>query len=217
MKILFATLLIAATALLGACSSLNKAQRAMPEGSVQAKQSTKSKEWYCEGDENQQWRCSDLSQTDANIFTENTASEHPVSETPATNKPPIKQASIPATETASTAASIESPDTPVAITDITQPTANNNPLQAYADDHYAVQLIAAKNLQTIDRYKQQHPQLSPQSVITNQNGQRWYLLLLGVYPSYAEANAAIAAISPAPTNNPWIRPLGALKASLKTP
>jgi septal ring-binding cell division protein DamX len=82
------------------------------------------------------------------------------------------------------------------------------------DNHFAVQLIAAKNRQGIATYRQSHPDQQTIELQTVVNQDPWYILLLGIYPSQEAAKSAIKAMSPAPSADPWIRSMGPLKQSI---
>jgi septal ring-binding cell division protein DamX len=171
-----------------ACS--NKPKQNLPEGSVQAISDSNSyQQWYCKGDKNEQWRCSDLSVTEPPHPEKQDliapAIYNPINTTP---KKVTQKKLTPAT---------------------TQPKAviTGVQLKSKNKNTYAVQLIAAQQQKTIERFKQKNPQLPTQLITVEKNEVQWQLLLLGVYPSYAQAKAAIAAISPPLTNTPWVRTL----------
>jgi len=160
--------------------------------------SNSHQQWHCEGDTNKEWRCSDLSEAGK------------------TNSGSEKRAALATdNQTDSTQATAQTERTPAE----TKPVAITKPTLLKPDrkNTVAVQLIAARQQQTIKRFAQQHPQLQTQLITIEKNNEQWQLLLLGVYPSYAEAKAAIAAISPPLTNAPWIRPLAPLQSQQINP
>ncbi|ARN73259.1 hypothetical protein BST96_03535 [Oceanicoccus sagamiensis] len=99
------------------------------------------------------------------------------------------------------------------MTEKTKPPASQ--ATALANDSYVVQLIAARNPETIERYKQQHPQLSPQLLTIDKNGEAWQVLILGTFSSYQAAQAAVAAITPPLSSQPWIRPIAPIRQALE--
>ena len=82
-------------------------------------------------------------------------------------------------------------------------------------DFYAVQLMAMSKAETLEAYVQAMglPGLSAARV--ERDGEPFYVLLLGVYRSRADAETAIEEL-PAPLEefNPWVRRLGSLQAAM---
>lgn len=90
-------------------------------------------------------------------------------------------------------------------------------LSEYPDHFFAIQLTAAKHRENIANYRHQNPQLTATVYRARLNDKSFNLLIMGVYSNYQEAQQRLAALSPAPTETPWIRPLGPLKALLVEP
>lgn len=86
---------------------------------------------------------------------------------------------------------------------------------SYPKNYYAVQLMAVKDLRQIKEFITLHHLGDPHYGAILSKGERWYVLLLGVYPDYAAAEQAIKSL-PAdfPIAHPWIRPLGSLREAI---
>jgi septal ring-binding cell division protein DamX len=164
-------------------------------------------QWYCQGDNNGQWRCSDLSQARISTVIHSEPQRPVPVATEASNSltgEPIISAKNTTAHTTKTSNIVKDATT----SDYPQ-------LLQQPGSYYAVQLIAAYQIQTIDDFRQQYPQLITQQVNIRRDGRPWHLLLLGIYPSYSSAQNAIREISHAINDAPWIRPLGPLQESLR--
>lgn len=84
----------------------------------------------------------------------------------------------------------------------------------YPSNYVAVQLIAARNTDTLEHYQQQRPKLKTQQLSIMRDQQQWHILLLGVYPSITEAQRAIDAVETSLGEAPWIRSITSLKNHL---
>ena len=187
-------LLIASLLLMAACS--NTPKQSLSDGSAQAANSQAAEQWRCEGDENKQWQCRDMSKA-----TDETTEETAVKVNAMTASPAVVQTSPAATTAPAPAVAIPA----------TAAVATSNP---YENDTYVVQLIAAREAVTIERFKQQNPQVAAKPLTVEKNGEQWLVLILGTYVTYDEAQAAVAAIEPALANPPWIRPIAPLRDKL---
>lgn len=156
-------------------------------------------QWRCESSLDKRWRCIDRSQALTIVITE----------------PPVHSPLIAARTTEQAGeqpARSRAPVTkPLAATALASQ--QRSPLD-YPANHFAVQLLAAKDPLTISRYRQQHPQLVTRQLSINQRGQSWHLLILGIYPSYTAAQQAVSN-TPDLLNPAWIRPLGPLQQLLQ--
>ncbi|MGK0499059.1 MAG: septal ring-binding cell division protein DamX [Oceanicoccus sp.] len=193
-KLIFIFIIVISPFLTG-CSSTGSSTAARPleTGAAQAQQANQNKQWRCLSDQ-QQWLCEDLASA-SKVAEKNAlavATSNPVIET----EPEV-----------STAAQV-----------VLTPTASNQPivLSQYPGHYLAVQLLAATEDKSIAKFLQQHPQLSPLNVTVVVDGKPLQLLILGAYPDYQQAKAAIDDISPALAIEPWIRPLAPLTSSLIT-
>lgn len=94
------------------------------------------------------------------------------------------------------------PDKPVAILDLPA-------------DFYAVQLVAVSSKETLEAFAQKN-KIRGMSAARVWNGEKlFYVLLLGIYETRANAQAAIDSLAPPfDTMNPWIRSLGSLQQSM---
>jgi len=92
--------------------------------------------------------------------------------------------------------------------------ADDQRLDSYPDHFFAVQLLAAKHSENIAHYRRQYPHIATTVYRVNLQGEPWQLLIMGIFSSYQEAQLQLAALSPAPSETPWIRPLGPLKSLL---
>lgn len=78
-------------------------------------------------------------------------------------------------------------------------------------DYYTMQLMASVDIDRVMSFAEQN-QLSTQYVVaTERDGVVWYVLLLDVYPDYAQAVAARDEIAPSLKNDPWIRRVGSVQ------
>lgn len=83
---------------------------------------------------------------------------------------------------------------------------------SFPKTHYTAQLLAARHQRTIDTFIRQNPQVLPRQVNIQRDGERWLLLLLGVYPTLGDAKIAIQAVYPPLADAPWIRRLGPIQS-----
>ena len=88
------------------------------------------------------------------------------------------------------------------------------PLTELPGDFYAVQLIAMPSKETLEAFASRERLRSVSAVRVESNGELYFVLLLGIYESYAIARQAVAAIPPVEGAEPWIRPLGSLQAAM---
>ena len=83
------------------------------------------------------------------------------------------------------------------------------------DTHYTVQLIAMKTREELDQFARRHGLKGTLAARVEREGELYYVLLLGVYEVFEEAQTAVAGL-PAPVHEakPWIRPLRSLQAAM---
>jgi septal ring-binding cell division protein DamX len=86
---------------------------------------------------------------------------------------------------------------------------------SYPKHYYAVQLMAVKDKRLILEFITKYQLGDPPYGALLSKGERWEVLLLGVYPDRATAEQAIQRL-PAdfPIAQPWIRPLGPLQEAI---
>lgn len=81
-------------------------------------------------------------------------------------------------------------------------------------DYFAVQVVASSTMQQLTDFAQKN-QISDQWVAeTNVGGKTWYVLMLGVYPTKAEANQALSSVNYLGTQ-PWVRSVGSVQSVMK--
>jgi DamX protein len=82
-------------------------------------------------------------------------------------------------------------------------------------DFYAIQLLAMDSRSELETYVEATGVPGMSAAPVERNGGLYYVLLLGVYESRADAEAAAQDL-PAPfaDRNPWIRSLGSLQAAM---
>lgn len=83
-------------------------------------------------------------------------------------------------------------------------------------DYYAVQLVAFREKSDVEAFIRQHALGDPAFGRIKRNGELWYVLLYGVWPTHAEAEAA-AGNRPASLKaiTPWVRRLGDLQEAIR--
>ncbi len=89
------------------------------------------------------------------------------------------------------------------------PQSNRDPM-TWPKKGFTIQLIAVSQTQSLNRLRQQHPQLLRATEVKVQiKGKPLHLLLWGQYPNRAAAKAALERFSTQPLEGiqPWIRPL----------
>lgn len=193
--------------MLSACSGTPKAVNPLPQGSLQAQQTISKAQWRCDGDTDRRWHCHDTSKPDGKVLSSGPLTPLPT-ELVSENSVAVEERII-----ESNPGPAESKPNRLDAIDSQTMAITAAGLDDIPDHHYAVQLIAARHMQAIDNYHQNHPQQHTIQLHSVINSEHWYILLLGVYPSYEAANSAIKSISPQPSTRPWIRPVGPLKQS----
>jgi septal ring-binding cell division protein DamX len=94
------------------------------------------------------------------------------------------------------------PEQPVALTDLPA-------------DYFAVQLIAVSRKKDLEKFAERHQIRGMSAARILSQDQLFYVLLLGVYESYAYAERAVASLGPPfDTLQPWIRPMAPLQKSM---
>ena len=83
----------------------------------------------------------------------------------------------------------------------------------YPDDSYAVQLIALQSIQEALDFANEYDLAAPMMARIRSQGNEWFIIILGIYDTMDEAQAAGADWQSAhdPGSKPWIRPVGPLK------
>ena len=184
---------------LSACS-WNQQQAPIEQGSQQAQKDSLKGRWYCKGGDNEQWHCNDLSKPERPVLSTSATAPKPRPAAPSTNteKAAADQPGlIPRTATQITTTA------PVRTE---QPPSNTHTATADYPDHFVVvQLIAAKQQDTIDNFRARYPQQSFIEATTLKDNEQWAVLLLGVYPDRESAKQAVLTAG-FELDNVWIRP-----------
>ena len=86
-------------------------------------------------------------------------------------------------------------------------------LSGYSNTSFAIQLIALQTLEEVTQYTEKFNLNPPMYVKVRSQGSDWYVVLLGIYETRPEADAASEkwASSHDPYSRPWVRPLHLLK------
>lgn len=83
-------------------------------------------------------------------------------------------------------------------------------------EYFAVQLVAFRDKADVLAYIARHDLGDPPYGRVLRQGEVWYVLLYGVWPSKAEAEAAVAAMpEDLRQATPWVRRLGDLQAAIR--
>lgn len=94
-------------------------------------------------------------------------------------------------------------------------------LSGYSNTSFAIQLIALQTLEQVTEYAEQFNLNPPMYVKIRSQDSDWYVVLLGIYETRPEADAASEkwASSHDPSSRPWVRPLHPLRkaANLAAP
>lgn len=187
--------LATATLLLLQAACSQSPQQSLDIGSEQAQAASQGKNWQCEANQYEQWRCQNL-QTGA-----------------ITEPPPPETYDIPAPNQSAVMPDMTSPPlaastaVPVAgAADIKSP--QSLPSER-PDNAVVIQILAAHKLATLEQYINRYPTLDFKQ-LTLKEEPALHLLVLGPYPSVAEAKAFVKTIQPPLKDAPWYRSLRTL-------
>ena len=173
------------------------------EAPVLLDNSTPDQKWYCYGTSTEDpWQCQN---------TEDKNKIVAVRPEPSSNRSSSRVASAP----------VFSAPAPAAAPMVPAPTQNTNTaietvLNSPAD-HFAVQLIALRELEGVLEYASLNGIADPLYVKIRNDQTDWYILLLGVYPDRTLAEAAKREWQTAKVLRvqPWIRKLGGLQEAMR--
>jgi septal ring-binding cell division protein DamX len=94
-------------------------------------------------------------------------------------------------------------------------------LSGYSNTSFAIQLIALQTLEQVTEYVEEFNLNPPMYVKIRSQDSDWYVVLLGIYETRPEADAASEkwAASHDPSSRPWVRPMHPLRkaANLAAP
>ena len=83
-------------------------------------------------------------------------------------------------------------------------------------DYYAVQLVAVTRKRDLEDFAEQHQIRGMSAARTYSGEQLFYILLLGVYETYENAELAARSLGPPfDETAPWIRPVGSLQRAIR--
>ncbi|MCW8909915.1 MAG: SPOR domain-containing protein [Gammaproteobacteria bacterium] len=81
-------------------------------------------------------------------------------------------------------------------------------------EYFTVQVCASSGMDKLMAFAKSNDLPDQWTAQTNVNGKVWYVLMLGVYPTRAEADAAMSFISDKNlSTQPWIRTVGSVQAA----
>jgi len=87
----------------------------------------------------------------------------------------------------------------------------SNNISEIPADHFAVQLVASSTTENLTAFATRHDLSSDLTAQITVDGKIWHILLLGTYPTLAEAKEALAGINDKLTTSPWIRTIGSVQ------
>ncbi len=176
--------------------------------------------WYCYGvAEDRSWDCDaepDPQKIKAIVPNESTAQAEPdpVAQAPQPQAAPMAppMAQLPPPVAPPGPPQLSERQDPVITVDTTTERVLNTP-----DDYFAVQLIAMRDLSRVQGYATSNGIIDPMIVPVINQGQQWYLLLLGTFSTKAEAEEARAEWETTRILKvrPWIRRLKPLQEAIQ--
>lgn len=78
-------------------------------------------------------------------------------------------------------------------------------------NYFAVQVVASSTMQQLNEFATANQLSTDWIAETSVNGKVWYVLMLGVYPTKAEAEQALAGVQGLETQ-PWVRSVGSVQS-----
>ncbi|TNF36910.1 MAG: hypothetical protein EP315_03560 [Gammaproteobacteria bacterium] len=81
-------------------------------------------------------------------------------------------------------------------------------------NYFAVQVCASSSMDKLLKFASRYQLPDQWTAKVNVNGKDWYVLLLGIYPTRAEASAALSEVRGQLDTRPWIRSVGSLQAAM---
>jgi septal ring-binding cell division protein DamX len=105
-------------------------------------------------------------------------------------------------------------DAPAAAPAATPPAAGGDWISQQDPDHYTIQLLASPNPDTLDRFIDRHALSGAIGRFTSElNGNKWYTLVYGSFPTRETARGAIDDLPPSlRESSPWVRRIGDIQA-----
>ncbi len=176
------------------------------------------KKWHCYEDPSLHWICSRQSTLEAQLARENQTSStrREAATIPKRVKSSATQLDKPVTTTEAKAESLSSDDGIAgdykAAKSVDPQGTRSAGITGTKNDkgvshkQYAVQLLAVRNIEALDNYRQELSHIPTQKFALIQEDKRWYILIFGIYSSYSEAKDALKAADLNLEPTPWIRP-----------
>lgn len=127
--------------------------------------------------------------------------------------------STPAASTPAPSTPAESTETAAAQSEPEPNLENPNWVLVQNPDQYTVQMSASRDRESVAYFLERTELPAPNSIYSYQrNGQTWYALVHGLFPTITEARQTIEAMPGSAKNNqPWIRSIGQIQSLVKKP
>jgi septal ring-binding cell division protein DamX len=90
--------------------------------------------------------------------------------------------------------------------------ASGGDIRSQPPGYFAVQVVASSSMKNLLAFAKRNGFSEQWTAETNVNGVTWYVLLQGIYPTMADAKAALAEVSANLDTRPWIRSVGSLQS-----
>lgn len=197
-------LVIFLTLLVSSCSATNNTKRPQADSDTMTQNQEETDKWYCYDGQSHQWQCGRHSASQAELLRAQQISDlrrDATSTQKNSAKVPIHDVPLsPETGTENKKLDIVERDSQ------NRTIANNYEGPESSLSQFAVQLVAVRSLEALDDYQMKLSNITTQKFSLDQDGNPWYVLFLGIYPSYAEAQSALDIIDPELNLTPWIRP-----------
>jgi septal ring-binding cell division protein DamX len=165
-------------------------------------------EWFCYGKaEGETWQCqNERDPSKISVIEQKTAQPTPAR----SDQTAAAAMTIPAPEP------VSSPPSPPASVRLPATSVFENEVMAHPREHYAVQLIALRDIAGVAEYAGLNGIQDPKMVKIRNGDTDWYVLLLGIYPDRELAESARATWLTAKVLRvePWIRQLGPLQDAI---
>jgi len=87
-------------------------------------------------------------------------------------------------------------------------------LSAQPAVYFFVHVVASITMAQLNDFASANVMSTDLVAETNLNGKTWYVLMLGVYPTNAEADQALTSVSNVDTQ-PWVRSVGSLQSVMQ--
>ncbi len=172
--------------------------------------------FYCYGTATREWSCG-MEQDDSQIVTVIPAGN--TQATPPLAVAPVVPSTLPATPPGAGQGPRNRGVTPLADPPVIDTTESDKAaaVLAFPDTSYTVQIIAEQQLEALLTYAQQVGIQSPFYTRIMSEDEPWFVLLLGIYPDYATAEAARMQWVGTRTLKvaPWVRQLAPLQEAVR--